>query len=337
VNLISRDTAIDRTFKNVLPTARFNYDFSNFVHLNFNYETSMREPTIQQLQPVVDNTDPLNIYVGNPVLKPAYLHRGTLNFTTFNPTKFINFFAFLTTTYTTNAITNSQTVNDSLVRVTQPVNVKDNLNVSANFNLGFPVKKLNSRFNVGPTASATRGINLLNEEENTIRQQTLGGTVRYNFTYKEIFTLDLSANLSHQETKYEFDTQQDQVFFNKTYTAESNLNFLKNYSVSGSFDYLIYNSQTTDYNESIPLLNISLSRYVLKNKAGEIKLGVNNLLDQSLGVTQTATSNYYQQETINNLGRYYMVSFTYALNKQLNPMGGMRRPGGGGMRMMIRQ
>jgi len=336
-DLISRDTAIDRTFKNVLPTARFNYDFSNFVHLNFNYETSMREPTIQQLQPVVDNTDPLNIYVGNPVLKPAYLHRGTLNFTTFNPTKFINFFAFLTTTYTTNAITNSQTVNDSLVRVTQPVNVKDNLNVSANFNLGFPVKKLNSRFNVGPTASATRGINLLNEEENTIRQQTLGGTVRYNFTYKEIFTLDLSANLSHQETKYEFDTQQDQVFFNKTYTAESNLNFLKNYSLNGSFDYLIYNSQTTDYNQSIPLLNISLSRYVLKNKAGEIKVGVNNLLDQSLGVTQTATSNYYQQETINNLGRYYMVSFTYALNKQLNPMGGMRRPGGGGMRMMIRQ
>jgi len=74
----------------------------------------------------------------------------------------------------------------------------------------------------------------------------------------------------------------------------------------------------------------------MKNKAGEIKVGVNNMFDKSLGVTQTATSNYYQQETINNLGRYYMVSFTYALNKQLNPMG-MRRPGGGGMRMMIRQ
>jgi len=335
-DLISRNATIDRTFQNLLPTARFNYDFSNFKHLNFNYETSMQEPTIQQLQPVVDNTDPLNIYVGNPTLKPAYSHRGTANFTTFDPAKFVNFFAFLTTTYTTNAITNSQTVNDSLVRVTQPVNVKDNLNVSTNINFGFPIKKLNSRINIGPTASASKGINLLNEEENTIHQQTLGGSVRYNYTYKEILTVDLSANLSHQETKYEFDTQQDQVFFNKTYTAESNLNFLKNYSLNAAFDYLIYNSKTTDYNQSIPLLNISVSRFVMKNKAGEIKVGVNNMFDKSLGVTQTATSNYYQQETINNLGRYYMVSFTYALNKQLNPMG-MRRPGGGGMRMMIRQ
>lgn len=334
-DLISRNATIDRTFENLLPTARFNYDFSNFKHINFNYETSMQEPTIQQLQPVVDNTDPLNIYVGNPTLKPAYSHRGTANFTTFDPAKFVNFFAFLTTTYTTNAITNSQTVNDSLVRVTQPVNVKDNLNVSANINFGFPIKKLNSRINIGPTASASEGINLLNDEENTIHQQTLGGSVRYNFTYKEILTIDLSANLSHQETKYEFDTQQDQVFFNKTYTAESNLNFLKNYSLNAAFDYLIYNSQTTDYNQTIPLLNISVSRFVMKNKAGEIKVGVNNMFDKSLGVTQTATSNYYQQETINNLGRYYMVSFTYALNKQLNPMG-MRRPGGGRM-MMIRQ
>jgi outer membrane receptor protein involved in Fe transport len=335
-DLVQQDItkSIDRTFDNVLPSVRFNYDFSNFKHLRFDYETSMQEPSITQLQPVVDNSDPLNIYVGNPALKPAYAHRGVLNFTTFDPARFINFFAFLNATYSLNAITNSQTVNDSLVRVTQPVNVKDNLNVSANFNFGFPIKKLNSRFNIGPTASATRSINLLNDQESTTRQQTLGGTVRYNFSYKEIITIDLSANLSHQETRYEFDTQQDQVFFNKTYRAETSLNFLKNYAFNAGFDYLIYDSETTDYNESIPLLNMSLSRFILKNKTGEIKLAVVNLFDQSLGVTQSATSNYYQQETINNLGRYFMLSFTYALNKQLNPMGGGGRPGGG-MRMMI--
>lgn len=59
-----------------------------------------------------------------------------------------------------------------------------------------------------------------------------------------------------------------------------------------------------------------------------------NALDKSMGVSQTATSNYLQQETTNNLGRYYMISFTYALNKQLNPMGGGRGRRGG-MRMMM--
>lgn len=333
--LITRDAFIDRTFENILPSARFNYDFSNFKHVSLNYETSMQEPTIQQLQPVVDNSDPLNLYVGNPTLKPAYGHRGTLNFTTFDPAKFINFFAFLSAVYTQDAITNSQTVSDSLVRLTQPVNVKDNLNVTANVNFGFPIKKLNSRFNIGPTASNMRSINLLNETESSITQQTLGGNARYNFTYKEILTIDLSATLSHQQTNYEFDTQQDQVYFNKTYTAEGNLNFLKNYSLNTTFNYLIYNSQTTDFNQEIPLLNLSISRFVMKNKKGEIKVSVNNLFDKDLSVNQTATSNYYQQETTNNLGRYFMFSFTYALNKHLNPMGGGRRPGG--RMMMIRQ
>jgi hypothetical protein len=74
----------------------------------------------------------------------------------------------------------------------------------------------------------------------------------------------------------------------------------------------------------------------MKGDAGEIKVGVNNLLDQSNSVTQTSGENYLQQQTMNNLGRYYMVSFTYALNKHLNPMGGSRRQGGGRM-MMIRQ
>jgi hypothetical protein len=96
----------------------------------------------------------------------------------------------------------------------------------------------------------------------------------------------------------------------------------------------VYDSKTTDFKQSVPILNIWLSRFLLKANAGEVRVGVSNLLDQSLGITQTAAQNYIQQERLNNLGRYLMVSFTYALNKQLNPMGGGRR-GGGGMRMIM--
>lgn len=331
-----QNVTIDRTFENFLPSARFNYDFSSFKHLRLDYETSMQEPTIRQLQPVIDNSDPLNLYIGNPELAPAYQHRLTANFTTFDPGKFVNLFAFFTATYNKNAITNSQNVDpQTLQSLTRPVNTDYAMVLTGNVNFGFPIKKLKSRVNIGPTANRTRSVNLLNGQENIIRQQTAGGTVRYNFTFKEIVTLDLSANLSHQQTMYEFDNQQDQVFFNKTYGAEFNLNFLKNYAFNTNFNYFIYNSQTTDFEETIPLLDISISRFILKNKTGELKLGVVNALDQNQSVTQTATANYYQQQVTNNLGRYFMLSFTYALNKQLNPMG-MRRPGGGGMRMMIR-
>lgn len=336
-DLISRDVKIDRTFENLLPTVRFNYDFSSFRHLRMDYETSMQEPTIQQLQPVVDNSDPLNIYVGNPDLVPAYVHRISANFTSFNPARFINFFAFVNSSYMKNAIVNSQSTDPmTYARTTQPMNVSSSKNLSANFNGGFPVKKLNSRFNIGPTATLSESITVLNDQDNTVRNKTLGGSVRYNFTYKEIVIIDLSANLSHQETKYDFSTP-DQQYFNQTYRSELNLNFFKNYAFNTTYEYLIYSSTTTDFRETIPFLNLSVSRFMLKNNAGELKLGVNNLLDQSNSVSQSSGENYIQQQTTNNLGRYYMFSFTYALNKHLNPMGGRGRRGGGGGMMIIRQ
>lgn len=342
-DLITRNAVIDRTFRNVLPSGRINYDFTTFKRLRLDYEASMREPTIQQLQPVIDNSDPLNIYVGNPNLKPAYAHAMSANFTTFDPAKSINFFTFINATYQSNAITTSQSVDQRLVRTSIPVNVKDNLNVSGNMNFGFPVKKLKSRFNIGPTATYFESINVLNESESSVMQQTVGGSVRYNFTLPDKLTLDLSANIRNQITSYESAPEQDQEFINSTWSAETSITILKNFQLNSSFDLYQYESKTTDFRQEIPILNIWLSRFLLKGNSGELKVGVSNLLDKSLGVTQTATANYLQQETINNLGRYIMVSFTYALNRQLNPFGGgqggRRGPGGGGggMRMIIRQ
>jgi hypothetical protein len=334
--IASRNAKIDRTFENLLPSTHFNYDFSTTKHLRIDYETSMQEPTIQQLQPVIDNSDFLNQYVGNPALRPAYAHRINTNFTSFNPARFINFFAFINASYTKNAIVNSQTFSKSGQRLTIPVNVDFSKSLRANFNLGFPVKKLNSRFNFGPSATLSETIAVLNGQNNNARSKTLGGNSRYNFTYKEIVILDLGANLSQQETKYDFSTP-DQQYFNQTYKAEINLSFLKKYSFNTSYEYLIYTSKTNDFRQEIPFLDISISRFVLKNNAGELKFKVNNVLDQSNSVSQSSGENYIQQQTTNNLGRFYMVSFTYALNKHLNPMGGGNRRGGGGMRMIIQQ
>lgn len=337
-DLTLRDTTINRTFENILPVARFNYDFSSLKHFRLDYETSMQEPSIQQLQPVIDNSDPLNLSSGNPNLRPAYAHQFRLNYTQFDPASSIGFFAFVNATYTTNAIAYSQTVNPvTLVRLTVPVNVADNFRVSGNFNFGFPIRKLSSRLSLGPTASYTRGINLINLQENRSDQRTYGGTFRYDFTFKELLTLGLSANLSQNRTEYSFNTKQNQQYLNETYSSELNINFLKNYAFGGSYDFYHYRSQTTSFDQTIPIINLSISRYLLKNNVGELKFAVMNALDKSLGVNQTATSNYLQQETTNNLGRYYMISFTYALNKQLNPMGGGRGGRRGGTRMMMNE
>jgi outer membrane receptor protein involved in Fe transport len=337
--------SISRTFSNFLPSVRFNYDFDNNVRLRVDYETSMQEPTIQQLQPVVDNSNLTNYYVGNPGLKPSYQHSARLNFSRFDPVTFISFFSFVNATYTKNPIVNSQTANfisedSTIVNYTMPLNIDENINLSVNATASFPLTKLYSRFNVSANIRDQRSVTinrssedgeLVDENRNDVHQFTVGGNLRYTFTFKEIFDISLSTQLSHQTIDNE--SSADQTYFNKTYSTEGNVNFLKKYRFSGTFNYLEYQSQSNNSTIGIPQLNFSLSRYVLKANAGEIKVGINNVLDKQLGVSQTANEQYFQRQTMNSLGRYYMVSFTYAINRHLNPMGGGRR--GGGQRMMI--
>ncbi|HEU5148605.1 MAG TPA: outer membrane beta-barrel protein [Chryseosolibacter sp.] len=319
-----------RTFTNLLPAVRFHYNFSNTRHLRFDYETSVSEPDIQQLQPVVDNSDPLNIYIGNPDLRPSYSQSWRLNYAAFNPVSFINFFVFTDIDLTSNAITNGQSVDERLVRTIMPVNVDRNLRINTNANFAVPVKGLGSRINLSASFRRENATTILNDEENGIAQTSAGGTLRYTYEYKEVFDIALSATLRHQQTRYDFD-QPGQTFLNSVYAAEGNLHFLKNYSLNANFDYLLYQDRSAGFEQDIPLLNLSVSRFFLKNKSGELKVAVMNVFDQALGVDQTASSNYLERVTTNSLGRYLMVSFTYALNKALNPMN-MRRRGGPMMR-----
>ncbi len=337
--LLLREIDINNSFSNVLPNVRFNYDFSNLKHLRIDYEANVQEPTIQQLQPVIDNTtSQINQSIGNPDLRPGYAHTGSMHFTTFDPAVGLNFFAIVSGTYTKDAISYSQTINPDLSTLTMPVNVRDAVNLRGNFNFGFQIRKIFSRVNVGPAMSLNRNRVLLNGNETQSESQNLGGSARYNFTYKDFLTIDLSANLSKQDTRYASEASaavQNQSYFNKTYSAETNLTILKNWLISGTLDYMMFDSQTTGFSQVIPLLNLSLSRFILKAQSGEIKVGVVNALDRSFSVSQQSSVNYLETITYNNLGRYFMVSFTYSLNKQLNPMGN-RRPGGGGARMIIR-
>ena len=324
-------TSINRTFTNLLPVFRFNYDFTNTKRLNLDYETFVQEPTIQQLQPVVDNSDPLNLYVGNPNLRPAYSQNIRLNVMSFNPFSSISIFGNVNVVYTTNSITNSVSIDERFIRTTTPVNAGENLNIRNNLSFGFPLKKLKSRINLRGNYTYNESINLLNDLENKVIQNTVGGNIRYSFNPSDKVDISLSADLSRQNSKYAFGQVQNQSFLNQIYTAETNITLPLGFQFGSNLDYLIYQSQVSDFSQKIPLWNLSLSNFFLKAKSGELKFSVVNVLDKSIGASQNASINYLEQSVIRSLGRYYMISFTYSLNKALNPTSGR-----GGFRMMVR-
>lgn len=327
---------IDNNFVNFLPSARLNYDFTTAKRMALEYSTNVQEPTIQQLQPIIDNRDPLNIYVGNPELRPAYRQSLIARYNNFNPTSSIGFFAFATAEYISNAIVNAQIVDENLVRTTTPVNVDNNINLRGNVNFTFPITKINSRFNIGSNINQRRGVNFLNNREEDITNTTLGGNLRYNYRYKEILEANLTANLNRQLTAYQF-TELNQVFLNQTYGVDFTLNFLKGFIYRNDFNYMVFQGQANNFNEAIPMWDMSLARSLFKKKALEMKFSVTNILNRNLGISQRADVNFIERSVTNALGRYYMVTATYSLNPQLNPMEGRGgRRGGGGPIMMFR-
>ncbi|MDG2449291.1 MAG: TonB-dependent receptor, partial [Saprospiraceae bacterium] len=76
----SSEVDLSRDYFSVLPVLRFDYDFHTSSSLRFNYFTNIREPSLEQLQPQVNNADPLNLYQGNPELRTEYRHQFRLNY-----------------------------------------------------------------------------------------------------------------------------------------------------------------------------------------------------------------------------------------------------------------
>ncbi len=325
-DLILQNAHIERTFVNVLPNLRYQYNFAANRNMNLTYDTDVREPSIQQLSPIVDNSDPLNIVTGNPNLRPEYNHRLNLNFFNFNQLKFSNFFAFANLTYTTNKIANAQEVDANLVRTYRPVNVKDDYTVNANVSKGFRIKAIGTRVNFTTNLVLNRGITPVNDVDNLTRRLESRNRLRLEYRYKEMLDLSAGAAITYNKTSYSLNPNLNQSFVNQNYDVEGNLKVTKTFNLSSTLDYSIYNFAGSDFNAKVPIWNASVSKFFLKGNRGELKFSVVDMLNRNVGINRIAQGNFVQDERIRSLGRYFMVSFTYSLKSFMGgmPSGGMR-------------
>jgi len=145
----------------------------------------------------------------------------------------------------------------------------------------------------------------------------------------------LTAVVNQQLTAYEFSSL-EQAFLNQTYSAETSWHFLNYYRLNLGFQYQIYRGRTSAFDRNIPMLDFGFSRRFLRNQSGELRLTGFNLLDRDLGITQRVDANFIERQVTNSLGRYFLLTFTYSLNRQLNVFEeGHRGFGGGRGRMMV--
>lgn len=312
---LSRDMTLNRTFSNLLPNALLTYNFAKSRRLRFNYRTRINAPSVSQLQPVPNNTNPLNIQLGNAGLQPEYSHAVTLNYNQFDAATFRNMFIFLNASRTDNKIVNSTVFNASGAQTTTPVNTNGYYTVNGSFVVGRPLKLGAQKTNLNLSTNLTfnQGTSFINNQSNQAKNWLIGqgATISSNFTEK--LDLNLSGNINWQSAKYSLQPQQNTTFLNQTVTLDVYYQLPLKFTFSTNVYFNHYGGSSASYNQSYTLWNATLSRQLFKQNQGELRFQAFDLLNQNQSIVRNVTDTYTEEVRSRVLNRYFMVSFVYNL------------------------
>ena len=320
------DNMLQRSFQNILPSMRYSFrkdavknkakSKSNSTTLEYN--TSINEPSVRDLQPITVNNNPQNIFLGNPDLKPEYIHRLIMNENIFNPKTFTNIGVSGNVNYTQNTIGYAQTVSETLVRTTQPVNLPYRWNGNIGFSYTFSVGKQKNRlrFSVNPRYLVSQGNSLVNSVNNLNTQNQYRGDFKITYLTDKI---NFVFNTYYQKSFVEYSVNKE---FNQTFSVFKNTTdfrwkITKDFTFATDFDYTYYQSSRLKSNlKAIPIWNIAVKHLFLKNNRGELMFSVQDLLKRNIYLSQRSDDNFFEIDRSNTLSRYFLLTFTYTVRNQ---------------------
>jgi hypothetical protein len=304
-------------------------------NIRFDYSTSINEPSVKQLQPVTSNTDPLNLYYGNPNLKPEYQHSLSAFYQSFNMKSGVHFFTALNTTYTLDKIQDARWTNSQYTSIYKPVNVPNDLTSSLMVNFGFRLQKPVLRMHFRANTSYSRSLAYINDVENRTNRYTTGGGVRLGYEIGDVFEIHTDARLNYNIAQYSVSSNLNSTYLNQIYSADMTIKLPWKLQIAGNSDFNIYNGATGFSSKNVFLVGAALSKFLFEKDRGELKLSVTDLLNQNTGIIRTTDVQYIENGYIRSLGRYIMLSFTYKVSAFPSGMKGMGPPGGPGMMRMM--
>lgn len=321
-NLVGQ-TLLRQDATNLFPTASFAYQFARSRNLRFSYRGSTRQPSTAQLQDIVDSSNYHNLYQGNPLLKQEFSQNLTLSYNAFDVVRFRNLFAFVTFSQTRNRIANAVRQLPGGASFTRPVNLNGAFNLNGTFNLGFPIQMLKGgNINTNTRISYNRDVNLVDGNSNFTNQINMGEDLRLNYSYQEALDLGLVLGTNYTAVTYTVQPEQNTHFFTHTVSVDGSYTLPGAWVLSTDLDYTLNTGRINGFNQAAALWNGSLAKEMLKNRRGELRLAVFDILGQNRSLSRNIGSNYIADVESSVLKRFFLLSFSYKLSR----LGGRTMP-----------
>ena len=314
-DILSEGEELRKDFTYLLPMINIDYEMGSSKNIQFTYRTRVQEPSLEQLQPIVDNTNPLNLYVGNPELKPEYHHIANIHLMLFDQFSFTSFFGNINARYTKNKIVNQSLVDDQFRQFAMPINADQEFNANAYTSFSTPLKFMKSKISIDLSLNFNRGILFVNNLENNTNRWTNNYTLTIENRKKEHFDVAAGISLGTNSTKFSENPEFNQSYIDQTYFTDLALYLPKAWTFENSLDYTNYSEESFGDQDDLVIWKASISKGFLENERATIELSVFDILNQNKGINRRNSLNYIQEIRSNVLGRYVMLSLNYKLSK----------------------
>ena len=297
-----------------LPQLSLDYDLSKDASVDLRYRTSVALPTLQQLAPLPDNTNPNLLRLGNPSLSPTYTHNIGLNYSVIDQFNFTNFFANVNLYLSQDQIINAVSLDENLLRTIQPINTDQYTSVQGYISYGSPIRPLKLRFNASSSLRWSLYDSFINNELSTISETTTNWRLSLNNRNKD--HVDIATGIDLQFTDRKFDVNEDfnQSFFNYSLYIDGIFYIGETWSLASKYDYRSFSSEFFSEGQEFHLWNAAIQKSFADSKFS-IMIQANDLLNQNQGVERNGGLNGLSDVRFNTRARYFTLGLKVKLGK----------------------
>lgn len=300
---------------NISPQVNFRYRFANST-FSLDYQGNTRQPSISQLDPTPNTTNPLSIRTGNPDLLPSFPNTVSAKYTSSNRSKGQSLTVNGDYSFVVNEIVNyTEYEEETGVQYTRPVNENGSWNSSLNVLFNTPLnanKKLTLSTNSRISYNNRIGYITISKQsqrnisKTTLLQQRIGLGFRnkwYNGQFRAV--------ISYTGTHYTLDGKSSQEAYNYRLTYNTQIYLPSNWFLASDINYSANRGLSSGYNKDEVLWNASVGKYFLKRKQALLQLQWTDILRQKLNIGYNQAANYIESNEFNTLTSYCMLSLTY--------------------------
>jgi hypothetical protein len=323
-NSITGKYSYKRNIFNYYPVFRYQYNFSKSRSFSVNYSGSTKQPSYSQLQPVYDSTNLQYITVGNPDLRPEFSNNLGLRYNNFDFISGNVFFGSINASFTNDKIVNNAI--DLGADPTDPkyrpgaqeiryLNADGYYALSAFYNFSRPIQNRKYVFNFGGNASFNNNIAYLDGQKTTGKNFILGQRFSMDYKLKKWLESNIAVNFVFNDAQNAGNKSASSTTRAWTLSNNSRIFFPKGIV----FTYDINKTLNSGYGEGVNtdpfIINAALEKQFFKSKKLSLKLNALDMLNENTSISRTVNSYYITDTRTNRLGRYYMLSAIFRLNK----------------------